>query len=66
MNTVHKFNYAEDDNVTKYLCIFSTARYREISCSKEGLKQLHKITSVLEAWVMIEISIIETKSGNSL
>ena len=65
VNTVHKFNDAKDDNVTKHLCIFSTARYRENPCSKEGLKQLHEITSVREDWVMIEISIIETKPGNS-
>jgi hypothetical protein len=65
VNTVHKFNDAKDDNTTKRLCIFSTAKYRESSCSKEGLKQFSKITSVLQDWVMLEIPIIETKPGNS-
>jgi hypothetical protein len=65
VNTAHKSNDAKDDNAVKQLCIFSAARYRESSCSKKGLKQLHKIIYVLEEWVMIEISVIETKPGNS-
>jgi len=65
VNTVHKLNDAKDDDATKHLCIFSTGRYRESSYSKEGLNQVHKITSILEEWVMIEISNIEIKHGNS-